>query len=158
MPDKLLFFELTRLIKLYSNIVVIFPLGEAEIILWSDPVTTVYESSTTLLVCVATGYPYPQMSWLKNGTQLTNATDDVTIYVTGIEESGVSVVQSVLEVCGVRGEEVYTCVATNSEGEDLMTFDLVGGVLYICYVFTFSLLSEHDFRGFGGVLHFHFNL
>ena len=104
-----------------------FPLVEAEIIIWSDPVTTVPEGSTTLLVCVATGYPYPQMSWLKNGTQLTNATDDVTIYVTGIEDSGVSVMQSVLEVCGVRGEEVYTCMATNSKGEDSMTFDLNTG-------------------------------
>ena len=104
-----------------------FPSGEAEIVLQSDSVTTVPEGSTTLLVCVAKGYPYPQLSWLKNGTQITNATDDVTIYVTGIKESGVSVVQSVLEVCGVRGEEVYTCMATNSEGEDSMTFDLNTG-------------------------------
>ena len=104
--------------------------------------TTVPEGCTTLLVCVATGFPYPQMSWLKNGTQITNTTDDVTIFMTRIEEGGVHVIQSVLEVCDVRGEEVYTCKAINSDGEDSVTFDLIGGILRVLDVIVTTVTSK----------------
>ena len=74
-------------------------------------------------MCAASGDPSPSIEWFYNGTMLSNDTE-VTILYELVEIGGVTFAQSILEVCGVEGEDSgeYSCTASNSLGEDTATF------------------------------------
>ena len=75
---------------------------------------TIDESATMVAVCVGTGFPQPNISWSLDGAPLENSSR-VTIYEEVIEESGITFVQSFLEVCSVDFMDagLYQCTVTN---------------------------------------------
>ena len=72
------------------------------------------ESATMVAVCVGTGFPQPTISWSFEGSPLENNTR-VSIYEEVIEESGITFVQSFLEVCSVNFMDagLYECTVSN---------------------------------------------
>ena len=70
--------------------------------------------NTFLAVCVGTGFPQPSISWSLDGSPLENSSR-VSIYEEVIEESGITFVQSFLEVCsvGFMDAGLYQCTVAN---------------------------------------------
>ena len=75
---------------------------------------TIDEMNTFVAVCVGTGFPQPTISWTQNGNQLENDSR-ITITEEVFEESGVTFVQSFLEVCSVSLMDagLYQCTVSN---------------------------------------------
>ena len=101
--------------------------------------------NTFLAVCVGTGFPQPSISWSLDGSPLENSSR-VSIYEEVIEESGITFVQSFLEVCsvGFMDAGLYQCTVANRIANASSNFTLtvitVGGKsVYGCMVFTTSL-------------------
>ena len=69
---------------------------------------------TLVAVCVGTGIPLPSISWSLNGSPLEN-NSRITIYEEVIEKSGLTYVQSFLEVCSVDflDSGPYECTVAN---------------------------------------------
>ena len=93
---------------------------------------TIDESATMVAVCVGTGFPQPSISWSLNGSPLENSSR-VTIYEEVIEESGLTFVQSFLEVCSVDFMDagLYQCTVANrianASSNFTLTVNTVGG-------------------------------
>ena len=83
-------------------------------------------------VCVGTGFPQPSISWSLDGSPLDNSSR-VTIYEEVIEESGITFVQSFLEVCSVDFMDagLYQCTVANrlvnASSNFTLTVSRVGG-------------------------------
>ena len=86
---------------------------------------TVDESATMVAACVGTGFPQPNISWTLDGSSLENSTN-VTIYEEVIQESGLTFVQSFLEVCSVDFMDagLYQCTVANRIVSDSSNFTL----------------------------------
>ena len=95
---------------------------------------TIDESATMVAVCVGTGFPQPSISWSLDGSPLENSSR-VTIYEEVIEESGLTFVQSFLEVCSVDFMDagLYQCTVANrivnASSNFTLTVSRVGGEL-----------------------------
>ena len=93
---------------------------------------TIDESSTMVAVCVGTGFPQPTISWSFEGSPLENDTR-VSIYEEVIEQSGITFVQSFLEVCSVGSIDagLYQCTVfnriVNASSNFTLTVNTVGG-------------------------------
>ena len=93
---------------------------------------TIDESATLVAVCVGTGFPVPSISWSFNGSPLENNTR-VSIYEEVIVESGITFVQSFLEVCsvGFMDAGLYQCTVgnriANASSYFTLTVNRVGG-------------------------------
>ena len=76
-------------------------------------------------VCVGIGFPQPSISWSLNGTIL-KSSSRVTIYEEVIEESGLTFVQSFLEVCSVDFMDagLYQCTVANEVASASSNFTL----------------------------------
>ena len=87
---------------------------------------------TFIAVCMGTGFPQPIISWTLNGGQLEN-NNRTTITEEVMKESGVTFVQSFLEVCSVDYMDagLYQCTVANRFDNDSAYFTLtvnrVGG-------------------------------
>ncbi|TSL47575.1 Hemicentin-1 [Bagarius yarrelli] len=81
----------------------------------SDPELWVVEDTRALLSCAAEGVPRPILSWEKEGIALTNTTGAYIILSSG---------ELILENALPEDAGSYTCVATNSVGQDSQTIDL----------------------------------
>ena len=70
--------------------------------------------TTFVAVCVGTGFPQPTISWSQNGNQLENDSR-ITITEEVMVESGITFVQSFLEVCSVdiMDAGLYQCTVAN---------------------------------------------
>ena len=114
---------------------------------------TIDESATMVAVCVGTGFPVPSISWSLNGFTLENDSR-VSIYEEVIVESGITFVQSFLEVCsvGFMDAGLYQCTVANrlvnASSNFTLTINRVGGerqccthLLWQCYTTTIILLS-----------------
>ena len=88
----------------------------------TDPLT---EGDTVALACTATGRPYPTIQWYRDGILLTNESL-TTIYNEEVEENGLLFTTSILEVCSVGADDrgTYSCVASNSAGNDTREFEI----------------------------------
>ena len=97
------------------------------------------ESATMVAVCVGTGFPQPSISWSLDGAPLENSSR-VTFYEEVIEESGITFVQSFLEVCSVDSMDagLYQCTVANrlvnASSNFTLTINRVGGELSSTYV------------------------
>ena len=110
--------------------------GEASIVI--SPVDyTIDESATMVAVCVGTGFPVPSISWSLDGSPLEN-NSRVSIYEEVIVESGITFVQSFLEVCsvGFMDAGLYQCTVANrlanASSNFTLTINRVGGELQCC--------------------------
>ncbi|KAB5517168.1 hypothetical protein PHYPO_G00186550 [Pangasianodon hypophthalmus] len=81
----------------------------------SEPELWVVENARALLSCAAEGVPNPILSWEKEGIALTDTTGAYTILSSG---------ELVLENAQPEDAGSYTCVATNTVGQDSQTIDL----------------------------------
>ncbi|XP_028259472.1 hemicentin-1 [Parambassis ranga] len=75
----------------------------------------VVENSQTQLMCVAEGVPQPKLSWEKDGHLLSESTGEYTILPSG---------ELVIDITQPDDAGSYTCVATNSVGQDSWTVTL----------------------------------
>ena len=77
------------------------------------------------LACTATGLPYPTIQWYKDGMLITNESL-TTIYNEEFENNGTLFTTSILELCSVGADNggAYSCVASNSAGNDSFDFDI----------------------------------
>ena len=88
-------------------------------------------------VCVGTGFPVPSISWSLDGSPLEN-NSRVSIYEEVIVESGITFVQSFLEVCsvGFMDAGLYQCTVANrlanASSNFTLTINRVGGELQCC--------------------------
>ena len=98
--------------------------------------TTVYTTESVLATCSGTGFPQSSIIWTHNGQPLEN-NSRVTIYETTTkEDSGLTNVLSMLEVCSVRTIDggVYECIVANRLVNDSANFMLtVRGELNVTY-------------------------
>ena len=96
----------------------------AEVVIAPTP-AEVDAGNTVVLACVGYGSPDPDITWSRNGNVLSNDSR-VTIYEEVVTESGVTFVQSILEICSATLSDSgqYSCLATNLHGNDNATFDL----------------------------------
>ncbi|MCJ8749980.1 hypothetical protein PDJAM_G00193750 [Pangasius djambal] len=81
----------------------------------SEPELWVVENTRALLSCAAEGVPNPILSWEKEGIALTDPTGAYTILSSG---------ELLLEKTQPEDAGSYTCVATNTVGQDSQTIDL----------------------------------
>ena len=98
---------------------------------------TIDESATLVAVCVGTGFPQPSISWSLDGSPLDN-NSRITIYEEVIEESGLTFVQSFLEVCSVDYDMdagLYQCTVANrivnASTYFTLTVNRVGGESFV---------------------------
>ena len=97
---------------------------------------TIDESATMVAVCVGTGFPQPTISWTLDGSPLQNSSR-VSIYEEVIEESGITFVQSFLEVCSVNFMDagLYECTVANrlvnASSNFTLTVNNVGGKINV---------------------------
>ena len=105
---------------------------------------TIDESATMVAVCVGTGFPQPTISWTLDGSPLQNSSR-VSIYEEVIEESGITFVQSFLEVCSVNFMDagLYECTVANrlvnaSSNFTLSVNNVGGKINVICCLLTFQ--------------------
>ena len=81
---------------------------------------------------MGTGFPQPTISWTLDGLPLENNTR-VTIYEEVLEESGLTFVQSFLEVCSVNFFDagLYQCTVANrlvnASSNFTLAVNVVGG-------------------------------
>ena len=76
-------------------------------------------SDTVLMVCVATSFPEPVITWNRNGELLDPASSDlITIYTEMVLDMGLNFTVSILEICGVGVDDIgsFTCTATSDAG------------------------------------------
>ena len=99
---------------------------------------TIDESATMVAVCVGTGFPQPTISWTLDGSPLQNSSR-VSIYEEVMEESGITFVQSFLEVCSVNFMDagLYECTVANrlvnASSNFTLTVNNVGGKPFQIY-------------------------
>ena len=108
----------------------------------TDPFT---EGDTIALACTATGRPYPTIQWYKDGVLLTNGSL-ISIYDEQFENGGLLFTSSILEVCsvGIADNGTYSCVATNSAGNDSVDFDvqvMLGKYIFLC-IDVYNILCD----------------
>jgi hypothetical protein len=84
---------------------------------------------TVLMVCVANGFPEPEITWSRNGELLDPASSDlISIYTETVSEVGLNFTESILEICGVGVDDIgtFTCTATSDAGTVTSTPFIVG--------------------------------
>ena len=89
------------------------------------PLTEVTAGNTVFFSCAGYGIPTPYITWSRNGTQLYNNTR-VRIYTRVVNEGGVQLIHSLLELCSVipADEGDYACEMENVVGTNSSTFYL----------------------------------
>jgi hypothetical protein len=107
---------------------------------------TIDESATMVAVCVGTGFPLPSISWSLDGFLLEN-NSRVSVYEEVIVESGITFVQSFLEVCsvGFMDAGLYQCTVANrlvnASSNFTLTVNRIGGELSSTMSYTFLCLA-----------------
>ena len=92
----------------------------------------VNEGDDVTLECIADSLPKPRFTWLnKDGVELTNATERVTVSSQTLKEDGVhgTEIKSILSITDVKHADdcgSYTCVASNSIGSDSLVIHVNG--------------------------------
>ena len=117
--------------------------GEASVVI--APVDySIEESATVVALCVGTGFPQPSIFWNLDGSPLENSTN-VTIYEEVIEESGLTFVQSFLEVCSVDFMDagLYQCTVANRivSASSNFTLTVKGKPLLQAYKYYWCIFS-----------------
>ena len=95
-------------------------------IVFAPPNTQVNATNTVLLTCVAYGDLPLGISWSREGSNLMNDSQRITIYEEQFEENGVTFVQSILQICSTEIDDsgVYSCTAENNAGNITSAFEL----------------------------------
>ena len=90
------------------------------------PNTRVNATDTVLLTCVVYGSLPLGISWSREGSGLMNDPQRITIYKEQFEESGVTFIQSILQICSTQTDDsgIYSCTAENNIGNSTSTFEL----------------------------------
>lgn len=78
---------------------------------------TVSESNSVYMTCAAYGYPFPDVTWYKNGQPITSGNDLFTITTNIVNYNGAQVVQSDLRICltTVQDSGMYSCSFTTRD-------------------------------------------
>ena len=80
--------------------------------------STALEGNTLIVTCVGYGVPAPEMTWLKNGTEIVNGSG-VSVFLEDVVVDDLLFVQTTLEICGLNATEdagTYACRASNDNG------------------------------------------
>uniref|UniRef100_A0A3B4E5X1 Hemicentin 1 n=1 Tax=Pygocentrus nattereri TaxID=42514 RepID=A0A3B4E5X1_PYGNA len=80
-----------------------------------EPEVSVVENTQALLSCVAEGVPQPSLSWEREGIPLTDSVGEYTILPSG---------ELIIDTIQPVDAGSYTCVASNSVGQDSRTITL----------------------------------
>jgi len=81
-------------------------------------------SSSLVFYCVAYGVPLPSITWRNSTAGLVN--DSVTtVYSELVNEGGVLVLKSRLEICKVGASSNYTCFGENYLGSEAAITELI---------------------------------
>ena len=93
------------------------------------------ENSSVFLSCVGFGLPSPEVTWSRNGLQLSEDTPSTVIHNDIIKRNilGAVFVRSTLEICNVQRELIgeYTCTASNDITSSNYTFSLLAPCMLI---------------------------
>ena len=89
-------------------------------------------STTVFLSCVGFGLPIPEVTWMRNGYPVSNATSSTVIHNDVIVRGGRRFVRSTLILCNVIGELIgeYTCDARNEMTSSQFTFTVTAPSMY----------------------------
>ena len=80
--------------------------------------------SSLVFYCVAYGFPLPSITWMNSSAGLIN--DSVTtIYNELVNEGGVLVLKSRLEICKAETSSTYTCRGENHLGSESHNTELI---------------------------------
>ena len=111
----------------------------------------ILEENTLLVMCVAYGATLPSVSWTRNGSMLSNSSDNrISICEETVDEGGVLFAKSVLKICSAESadEGDYACVATNQYGQASFSFDITvipdGSELSVCLSVCLSPSLRHN--------------
>lgn len=98
---------------------------------------TVREGNTVYMTCAAYGYPFPDVTWYKNGQPIVSGDDLFTISSNIVNYDGAQVVQSDLRICltAVQDSGSYSCSFTTRDFGTIsstpVTLTVLPGMCYI---------------------------
>lgn len=69
------------------------------------------------MTCAVYGYPFPDVTWYKDGQSLGNTNSTFTVNTNVVNYNGAQIVQSDLKICLVSAEDagMYSCRATTRD-------------------------------------------
>jgi len=117
---------LLHILKLHSNIgtCYLYPIEPSHIVIQPRQSIHLPAGSSLVLYCVAYGFPLPSITWRNSSAGLIN--DLVTtIYNELVNEGGVLVLKSRLEICKVGASSNYTCFGKNYLGSEAAITELI---------------------------------
>lgn len=97
---------------------------------------TVSESNTVYMTCAAYGYPFPEVTWYKDGQPIVSGDDLFTISTNVVNYNGAQVVQSDLRICltTVQDSGGYSCSFTTRDfgtvSSTPVTLTVLPGIYY----------------------------
>ena len=102
--------------------------------------------STLILTCVGYGDPTVSVTWSRENVQLDNSSQTI-IYEEVINESGLTLVQSVLVICSADETDngQYSCTVANALGNTSVDFEVSVTGKCITYSVVHVLLSVYVF-------------
>ena len=117
---------LLHILKLHSNVgtCYLYPTEPSHIVIQSGQSIHLPAGSSLVFYCVAYGFPLPSITWMNSSAGLIN--DSVTtIYNELVNEGGVLVLKSRLEICKVGASSNYTCFGENYLGSEAAITELI---------------------------------
>ena len=94
-----------------------------------DPTEVIIGHTVQLACLVYTDPPeaHLSISWSRQGSDLMNDSQQITIYEQNVEEGGITFVKSILQICnfGEGNAGMYRCFAENIAGNDTASFELL---------------------------------
>jgi len=118
---------LLHILKLHSNVGTCYlhPIEPSHIVI--QPGQSIHlpaGSSSLVFYCVAYGFPLPSITWRNSSADLAN--DSVTtVYSELVNEGGVLVLKSRLEICKAETSNVYTCFGENHLGSENSSTEVI---------------------------------
>ena len=104
------------------------PEDPARIHLHPEEITEVKPGSTVQLRCVAYGTLPLSITWSREGSNLTNDSERISVYEHQFEEGQFTFLESILQIFSAElGDDsgIYGCLTENEFGTDTVEFELI---------------------------------